>query len=129
VIASGLKDLAMWMRRTARRRRAVLMALAAVGTPGMTLDGLSVAVDLPERDLHSLLVGLVARGRVRRLGEATTIHYRYGGPVPVLLTAPRLPAPSVSHASRAWPAPSAASRTSIPRSPAEPELPRPRARH
>lgn len=122
----------MWMRRTARRRRAVLVALAAVGTPGMTLDGLSVAVDLPERDLHSLLLGLVARGRVRRLCEATTIHYRYGGPVPVLLTAPRLPAPSVpptSPASVASPAPSAAARTSIPRPQAEPELARPRARH
>jgi hypothetical protein len=84
----------------------------------MTLDGLSVAVDLPERDLHSLLVGLMARGRVRRLGEATNIHYRYGGRLPILVTVPPPPSPSGSDPSR----------TAIPRAQAEPELAPSRAR-
>lgn len=102
------------------------MALAAVGTPGMTLAGLSVAVDLPERDLHSLLVALVARGRVRCLGEATTTHYRYGGPPPALVTIPRTIARTIPRPPAV--SPSGPARTSIPRPQAGPELVPPRAR-
>jgi hypothetical protein len=66
----------MWTRRTARGRRAVLFALAAAGTPGMTLCALGMAADLPEPYLQTLLINLTANGRVRRLPGATTSRYQ-----------------------------------------------------
>ena len=66
----------MWTYRTARERRALLLALTAAGPPGMSLCGLSLATDLPEPALQALLVGLKANGQVRQLSGWSAARYQ-----------------------------------------------------
>lgn len=67
----------MWMYRTARERRALLFALTAAGPPGMSLCGLSLATDLPEPALQTLLVDLKANGQVRQLSAWGVARYQH----------------------------------------------------
>jgi hypothetical protein len=59
----------MWSLITGRRHRAVLSALSAVGTTGMSVSGLGVATDLPEAELDQVLGNLERSGRVGRTQE------------------------------------------------------------
>jgi hypothetical protein len=57
----------MWSLITGRRHRAVLSALTAVGSTGMSVSALGVATDLPEATLDQVLINLEKSGRVGRV--------------------------------------------------------------
>jgi hypothetical protein len=86
----------MRMRGFGRERRAVMSALRAVGEQGMSLDALSLAVDLSEPDLQALLHQLVLSGHVRRIGDDGLAAvgrrgalYRLAHPSTLYIPAPR----------------------------------------
>lgn len=62
----------MFWSGSSRQRKAVLLALSAVGETGMTLLALGLAVNLPEGRLHTILEGLVRSGQVRRRGNSSS---------------------------------------------------------